>query len=109
MRGSVGPPEALAGLRQLGDCSGGETDRYTMQRELGYRVYLVGYGGRRKGEKRGKREGKRREEKGIRCLSRRRADREKATAQAGEEAEDHLPQWKGRGRLEVGRACLLQG
>ena len=48
----------------MGDQDWGETHRYVMQRELGYRVYSVGigkdvrvrrYGGKREGERRGRR------------------------------------------------------
>lgn len=48
-RGFGGPLEG--GLRPHGR----QTDRYTMQREFGYRFYLVCYGGRREGEKVGER------------------------------------------------------
>lgn len=64
-KGSGRPPEAWAGLLAGGLRPWGE-ERYAMQREFEYRVYLVGYGWERG-------EGEGREERGRSCLSRRRA------------------------------------
>ena len=40
-------------LKWVGDSIGWETDRYTMQRELSYRVFLVDYGGQSEGKRGG--------------------------------------------------------
>lgn len=75
-----------------------ERDRYAIQRELGYRVYLVGYGG--EGEKR--EEEKRERQK---FLLQRWTEKDQGLERRQEICLPLLGKWE----LGVGRACLLKG
>ena len=78
-----------------------------MQRELGYRVYLVGYGGKREGEEGeggGRRKTEREREVGSSYLFRSGTGRNGKKEQAGKSEGDPR-----RKRSGVGRACLLKG
>ena len=87
-------PQASAG--PLADGLRWETDRYPMQRELGYRVYLVGYGGKRE------REGEKKERQFLPLQKKgRQRERERKRERGGRTA--------GRGRLGMGGGCLLKG
>ena len=84
-----------------------ETDRYAIQREFGYRVYLVGYEGKREGEEGeggGRRETEREREGGSSYLFRSGTGRNGKKEQAGKLEGDPR-----RKRSGVGRVCLLKG
>lgn len=69
-----------------------------MQKELGCCVYLVGYGGGRKGERR---------ERGRSCFFRRRADREEREKETGEVGRERRRKGGREGLKRRQEICLL--